>query len=821
MLGPMRIGRYEVVRELKGGGMGSVTLCKSPDGALVVLKRPYSPDPDAAVRLRDEARLGARLLHPAIVDTLDFFEDRGLPVLVIAYVDGLSLENLREQGPLPAGAVARIGRQIAEALDALHLAKDENGNPLHILHRDVTPGNIVVDRWGDAKLIDLGIARFADRQAERTQVGFLRGTMRYLAPELIHGDSYSAASDLWSLGLVLWEAALGRYAYPVEGDREVLAGILRGEPMELFGGEKVDDALRAAIATLLEIEPEKRVTRAVEAAFRFAEIEPRFGDSRAQTAAAVQRAVKAKESLEGARRALEAARRSGEFDALPPTEAEVQAAPPRLASLSVDDPSSEATRGEPFPPHLSDEEPSFSLPPTEPEVALLAPDAARTDATQSIAVPAPVSFLDGGPVLPPIDAGDEEEPTISMPVLGGAEPIASTDPDQDPATSSPAHPRAAAPAPVPEAIAFDDAALRPTTDPFTKVPQRDQPSPEVTLTSWGPPPALDEETEGADDPYGLGDDDDPSSISISASFELPSGDPEPSVEVAMPSAEADATVSVPALPDPLLEVPDDAKTVSVAALPDPEASESELPQLASDEVQAVDPFLEETLHEDLADELEDELDDEPEDDAFHEVTDGAIEEVLLRSPATPPPGASSSRDAAEAPVPLPGASSRDDAEIEAVPLPGASSPGKAGDTEVVPLPGALPPEPRARVEAGDTEAVPLPGAPLAAREREEVVPLPGLSPSSLERTQVGPLLTLPSGEVLLVEPPPAEPPSLDDGPRPHQHARVEIDAKAADAAAGSETPWLTPEDPAPSIDDDHGEPRVLKLRDVVSLMDDD
>jgi serine/threonine protein kinase len=292
----VKIGRYEVIRELKAGGMGTVTLCRAPDDSVVVLKRPHSPDAQAAVRLRDEARLGARLLHPGIVETLDLFEEGGQPVLVVAFVDGPSLELLRGLGPLPAPAVARVGRQIADALDALHNADDESGRPLEILHRDVTPGNIVIGKDGDARLIDLGIARFDERQAERTQEGFIRGTMRYIAPELLAGDDYSPASDLWSLGIVLWEAAIGRFAYGGETDREVLAGIVGGEPMKLRDGEVVDPPLVDAIRPLLQPMLPRRSRRAFEAAARFSALEELYGDTQEATQEAMASALRKLES---------------------------------------------------------------------------------------------------------------------------------------------------------------------------------------------------------------------------------------------------------------------------------------------------------------------------------------------------------------------------------------------------------------------------------------------------------------------------------------------------------------------------------------------
>src|SRR5690606_20995480 len=131
----------------------------------VVLKTPHLKSDDLNDRLRDEARVGIRLAHPALVETLDLFEHEGKPVLVVAFIDGVSIDGLRRKTRLPPASVARIGWQIAQGLHAVHCATDENGRALHMVHRDVTAPNVLIDKRGDARLIDLGIARSVENLA--------------------------------------------------------------------------------------------------------------------------------------------------------------------------------------------------------------------------------------------------------------------------------------------------------------------------------------------------------------------------------------------------------------------------------------------------------------------------------------------------------------------------------------------------------------------------------------------------------------------------------------------------------------------------------
>jgi|GEM_PF-951300 len=281
----MKVGQYEVVRALGQGGMAKILLAKDQQGQDVVLKVPLKKDPEQLERLRDEARIGMRLRHPSVVDTLALLDQGTRPILVVEYVRGASLSQLRRLGPLPASVVVRVGRQIAEGLAALHEANDEQGKSLGILHRDVTGGNILLNSHGDAKLIDLGIARSEVSQAKKTRLGVVRGTLRYLAPELLLGGSHDESTDLWSLGVTLWEALLGRRA--LEGDQaEVMQKIRDLDVMTYQGDEQVDPRLHDAIAALLAPK-EQRLQKARAVSNIFARLENAFGNGQTEASKAV------------------------------------------------------------------------------------------------------------------------------------------------------------------------------------------------------------------------------------------------------------------------------------------------------------------------------------------------------------------------------------------------------------------------------------------------------------------------------------------------------------------------------------------------------
>ena len=272
---PTRLGDYTVLRRLGDGGMARALLARAPDGREVVLKIPLEASSQMTTRLRDEAQAGFRIRHRHVVSTLDFFVDAGHAVLVLEFIDGCALKDLRQLGgrpnPLPAVAVAGLGRAIAEGLAAIHAAVDEHGAPLGMLHRDVSPANVLIGRDGVPRLIDLGIARSVENEADRTSAGMLKGTLRYVAPELLNGAGYTPATDLWSLGVCLFEAAVGRLM--VGGDPvAIFKTLMSGRYRDLRPGEVIEPDLATAIFALVAPE-DARIRQAHAAAAIFTRLE--------------------------------------------------------------------------------------------------------------------------------------------------------------------------------------------------------------------------------------------------------------------------------------------------------------------------------------------------------------------------------------------------------------------------------------------------------------------------------------------------------------------------------------------------------------------
>lgn len=215
------VGRYEVVRPLAGGGMSEIYLVKNSGlhsfESLAVLKRlpPHClvSEPNLVNMFMDEAQLTASLRHPNIAQVFDFGEDDDSYFFVMEYVEGLSLSQLqkkcRGQGKrFPLALAIQIIMEVAEALNAAHEARGPNGRPLELVHRDVSPQNVIVTGHGSVKLIDFGIARARQRR-EQTQTGMIKGKVAYMSPEQCRAESVDRLSDLFSLGILLYELTTG------------------------------------------------------------------------------------------------------------------------------------------------------------------------------------------------------------------------------------------------------------------------------------------------------------------------------------------------------------------------------------------------------------------------------------------------------------------------------------------------------------------------------------------------------------------------------------------------------------------------------------
>jgi len=420
------LGAYQVLQKLGEGGMGEVLLGMAPDRSLVVLKVPLHPSAETTARLRDEARVGFRLRHPNIVRTRDFFVAGNKPVLVIDFVDGASLKDLREQrGPLPPAVVAHIGRQVASALSCIHTATDEHGKPLHMLHRDVTPGNILVNRRGEALLIDLGIARSDENTAGKTSTGILKGTFRYLCPDLFTGSAYSSGTDLWALGVTLFESAMGRKA-ATGGQQMVLAAIIGGRIMQLHPGEQLHPLLFKTFQALLRTDdPTRRITGAAQLERVFAGIADKLGDGAAEAEAMMRAQPQGDVSGEFGADDLVPTIYDGQLGGISSASSSdvfTSGALPSLAPTSPPPPRQTTKPPPPLPPALQDNQgPTQLLPRVEPihppRPPTPTPAALPTLAIPIIVVEEDIDMSDfDTPRAPAVPSSMDAPPTMAIPV---------------------------------------------------------------------------------------------------------------------------------------------------------------------------------------------------------------------------------------------------------------------------------------------------------------------------------------------------------------------------------------------------------------------
>ncbi|MFH1810491.1 MAG: serine/threonine-protein kinase [Pseudomonadota bacterium] len=213
---PPTLGGYRIVGRLSEGGMGAVVLGRKEgargfekQAAIKVLLPQFLDSPEVQELFFSEARLAARLTHPNVCQVFDFGEDQGLYYLVMEYLVGDSLthlvvEQMRRGEHMPLSLAARILTEAARGLHHAHTLCDEQGQPLHVVHRDVSPQNLMITVDGAVKVLDFGIAKSRDR-ATATQQGILRGKPAYMSPEQARGEPLDARSDIFSLGTVLFE----------------------------------------------------------------------------------------------------------------------------------------------------------------------------------------------------------------------------------------------------------------------------------------------------------------------------------------------------------------------------------------------------------------------------------------------------------------------------------------------------------------------------------------------------------------------------------------------------------------------------------------
>lgn len=273
--GPSTIGGYRLGSEIASGGLGVVQLARL-EGAggfrrTVAIKRLHphlAADPILATHFLDEARLASRVRHPNVVATLDVAKSESELFVAMEYVHGASFAELlaaaKEQGRrAPVPVVVAIMGGILRGLHAAHEAKGEDGVPLRLVHRDVSPQNILVGADGVARIADFGVAKARGR-AVSTQDGTIKGKLAYMAPEQLCGGEVDARTDVFAAGVVLWEAITGRRLFAGDSEGETVMNVMTSAIVPPSRYADVETELERAIMRALEREPAHRFESARE-----------------------------------------------------------------------------------------------------------------------------------------------------------------------------------------------------------------------------------------------------------------------------------------------------------------------------------------------------------------------------------------------------------------------------------------------------------------------------------------------------------------------------------------------------------------------------
>ena len=270
-----RFGRFEILKRIAAGGMAEIYLASQTGQQgfrkTVVLKRilpEFADDPRFVEMFVEEAKIAAALDHDSIVKVYDFGSVEGNYFLAMEYVDGRDLafilDDLAPRSELlPLEAALHVSRRVASALHYAHTKSDEQGRPMGIVHRDISPQNILISKAGAVKILDFGIARAKVRTRAAT-MHEIKGKAAYMSPEQARGESPGAASDIYSLGLVLYEMATGRQGLSGESDMAALEAARNPNPLPpSVANNRVDKDLEEIILKALAPNPLDRYSSAL------------------------------------------------------------------------------------------------------------------------------------------------------------------------------------------------------------------------------------------------------------------------------------------------------------------------------------------------------------------------------------------------------------------------------------------------------------------------------------------------------------------------------------------------------------------------------
>jgi hypothetical protein len=310
-----KLDRYELLCPIAEGGMASIWIARQQGKhgfqKLVAIKTilpKFAAEPKFQHMFVDEARIASRIEHTNVTQILDVGEQAGVTYLVMEYVDGDSLSKVnraaqKKNKPIPTGVLLRIMADTCAGLHAAHDLHDEAGQPMGVIHRDVSPQNVLVTTKGGAKLIDFGIAKARDRLSGDTKVDQVKGKVAYMAPEQAVGRSLDRRADVWSVGAVLYHLFSGKPPFEGENEIQTLFKLSSGQPPAPLPAH-VPAPVAAVVMRALSLSPDARYATAaqLEEALEKAMVEAKLVTTAAQVAVFMgelmgDRAEKRKESI--------------------------------------------------------------------------------------------------------------------------------------------------------------------------------------------------------------------------------------------------------------------------------------------------------------------------------------------------------------------------------------------------------------------------------------------------------------------------------------------------------------------------------------------
>ncbi|MDD9939289.1 MAG: serine/threonine-protein kinase, partial [Myxococcales bacterium] len=281
---PSRVGRYQLCFEVASGGMATVYLARAegPEGfdKLVALKQIHAhlaKDPGFVEMFLDEARLASRIQHPNVCSVIDFGEAEGSYYLTMEFLLGEPLGTVMRAARKAARALSserprtpfdtfalRVVADAAEGLHAAHELTDAQGEPLNVVHRDVSPQNLFVTYNGGVRVVDFGIAR-AENRVHKTQTGHVKGNFAYMAPEQMSAQHVDRRADIWSLGVILHELLAGRRLFKRESLPETVQAVTVGPIPPLTEADAlIDTELMQIVDRCLQRDRDRRYATARE-----------------------------------------------------------------------------------------------------------------------------------------------------------------------------------------------------------------------------------------------------------------------------------------------------------------------------------------------------------------------------------------------------------------------------------------------------------------------------------------------------------------------------------------------------------------------------